>query len=109
MFANLKYGFEFLFQSCFVCEWDIKSRTFHCLNQTLHRSCLQNLASPDLDVLEEAEVAVIEDVTLPPVEAPLWAIVLGSVPPENDYKLCKFPLTNLWPVLQTFYDRNIQL
>ena len=41
----------------------------------------ENLTFPDLDILEEGRVAVIEDITLPAIEAPLWTIVLGSIPP----------------------------
>ena len=45
------------------------------------------LISPNLNILKEYEIAVIEDITLLAVEAPLRAIVLNIVPPEVSSEL----------------------
>ena len=54
-----------------------------------------NLISPHLDILEEGKVAVIEDVTFPAIKAPLWIVILSSIPPKINQILFYVTFTNL--------------
>ena len=53
----------------------------------------ENLTFPDLDILEEGRVAVIEDITLPAIETPRWVVILSIVPPKINQTLFSVTLT----------------
>ena len=48
-----------------------------------------------MDILEEGKVAVIEDVTFPAIKAPLWIVILSSIPPKINQILFYVTFTNL--------------
>jgi hypothetical protein len=57
-----------------------------------------NLVPPNLNILEEYEIAGIEDITLLAVESPLWTIVLSPIPPEvsRNFVLIKLISSNVF-------------
>ena len=48
----------------------------------------KNLLFPHLDILEEAVVAVVENLALYSIESPLGSSDSGSIPPKTIFWLC---------------------